>query len=867
MASTPPHCSITATTKPYQSHQYPQNQFKNQRNHHHNHRNQPHPQKFSFSKPLTSPSNAAKHTTAVGAAAAASSTRAPISQTPTPVPSLAPDFSVRRSTRFVSKMHLGRPKTTINTRHSPVAEEVLQLALHNGQAGLESVLVSFESKLCSSDDYNFLLRELGNRGEYEKAIKCFQFAVGRERRRNEQGKLASAMISILGRLGKVELANSIFETALREGYGKTVYAFSALISAYGRNGYYEEAIKVFDSMKNYGLKPNSVTYNAVIDACGKGGVEFKRVVEIFDDMLSGGVQPDRITFNSLLSVCSRGSLWESAMNLFSEMVSRGIDRDIFTYNTLLDAVCKGGQMDLAFEIMAEMTTKNILPNVVTYSTMIDGYAKAGRFDDALNLFNEMKFLGIGLDRVSYNTLLSIYAKLGRFEEALDICREMEGSGIRRDVVTYNALLGGYGKQGKYDEVRRLFGEMKAQRVLPNLLTYSTVIDVYSKGGLYEEAMDVFREFKRAGLKADVVLYSALIDALCKNGLVKSAVSLLDEMTKEGIRPNVVTYNSIIDAFGRPVTSKCVFDVGETSELPTDTSSMVIERDIVANGTDGENNRIVKFFGQLAAEKGGQAKKGGGGKQEILCILGVFQKMHQLEIKPNVVTFSAILNACSRCDSFEDASMLLEELRLFDNHVYGVAHGLLLGYRENLWIQAQSLFDEVKSMDSSTASAFYNALTDMLWHFGQKWGAQLVVLEGKRRQVWENVWSNSCLDLHLMSSGAAQAMVHAWLLNIRSIVFEGHELPKLLSILTGWGKHSKVVGDGALKRAVEALLAGMGAPFQLAKCNLGRFISTGPVVAAWLRESGTLKLLVLHDNRTHPENTRFEEISNLQALPL
>ena len=62
---------------------------------------------------------------------------------------------------------------------------------------------------------------------------------------------------------------------------------------------------------------------------------------------------------------------------------------------------------------------------------------------------------------------------------------------------------------------------------------------------------------------------------------------------------------------------------------------------------------------------------------------------------------------------------------------------------------------------------------------QKRGAQLVVLEGKRRQVWENVWSESCLDLHLMSSGAARAMVHAWLLNIRSIVFEGHELPKLL----------------------------------------------------------------------------------------
>lgn len=65
-------------------------------------------------------------------------------------------------------------------------------------------------------------------------------------------------------------------------------------------------------------------------------------------------------------------------------------------------------------------------------------------------------------------------------------------------------------------------------------------------------------------------------------------------------------------------------------------------------------------------------------------------------------------------------MLLEELRLFDNQVYGVAHGLLMGQRENVWMQALSLFDEVKQMDSSTASAFYNALTDMLWHFGQVW---------------------------------------------------------------------------------------------------------------------------------------------------
>ncbi|KAJ4968589.1 hypothetical protein NE237_015290 [Protea cynaroides] len=855
-STTPPHCSITSTT-PYHNHN---------QNHHQNHWSS---HKVSLGASSPSTRNASKPGNS--STLSRDPTFPPLSPLPPSTSELGPDFRGRRSTRFVSKMHFGRLKTAMGSRHSSVAEEALQQAIRfaGDDNALESVLLSFETKLSRSEDYTFLLRELGNRGECSMAIRCFEFAVRRERKRNEQGKLTSAMISILGRLGRVDLAKSVFETANFEGYGNTVYAFSALISAYGRSGFCEEAIKVFESMKECGLKPNLVTYNAVIDACGKGGVEFNQAVKIFDEMVAKGVQPDRITFNSLLAVCSRGGLWQEAMNMFNEMAYRGIDRDIFTYNTLLDAVCKGGQMDLAYEVMSEMSEKNVLPNVVTYSTVIDGYAKDGRLDEALNLFNEMKIIGIGLDRVSYNTLLSIYAKLGRFEEALGVCKEMETSGIKKDAVTYNALLGGYGKLGKYDELKKLFEEMKAECFSPNVLTYSTLIDAYSKGGLYKEAMEFFRQFKQAGLKADVVLYSALIDALCKNGLVESAASLLDEMTREGIRPNIVTYNSIIDAFGRSATAKFEADAtdgtnGTHSECST---YMVIDRTESMLGHIEEDNQVIKIFGQLAAEKVLPLKEDSDRKsQEILCILVLFHKMHELEIKPNVVTFSAILNACSRCNSFEDASILLEELRLFDNQVYGVAQGLLMGCREEVWVQAQSLFDEVKRMDSSTASAFYNALTDILWHFGQKRGAQLVVLEGKRRHVWENAWCDSCLDLHLMSTGAAQAMVHAWLLDIRSIVFEGYELPKLLSILTGWGKHSKVAGDGTLRRAIEALLRGIGAPFRVAKSNIGRFVSTGAVVAAWLKESGTLKVLILHDDRTNPESTTFGELPDLQILP-
>ncbi|VFQ68669.1 unnamed protein product [Cuscuta campestris] len=741
-------------------------------------------------------------------------------------------------------MHFGRPKATgFASRHSPFADEALEEALScaGDDSALDSLLLSFQPKLCRTEDYTFLLRELGNRGHCSMALRCFDFALRRERKRNEQGKLASSMISTLGRLGKVDLAEQVFENALKEGYGNTVYAYSALISAYAKSGFCRDAIRAFESMKDSGLKPNLVTYNALIDACGKGGADFKRALEIFDELLRNGVQPDRITYNSLLAVCSGAGLWETARSLFDEMIYRGIEQDIYTYNTLLDAACNVGQVDVALEIMSEMPAKNIFPNEVTYSTMIRGCAKVGKFDRAVSLFKEMKSVGIKADRVSYNNLLAIYASLGRFDDALDVSKEMEGMGIRKDVVTYNALLDGFGKQGMYDKVKAFFAKMKEDNLSPNLLTYSILISVYFKEGLYQEAAELYKDFKQRNLKADVVFYSKLIDALCKKGLIESASFLIDEMMKEGILPNVVTYNSIINAFGLGSSIEGSSNVSDTGICREDETRRMWE--------DGEGDGIVMVFEQLASGKCLEMRNQNTYKQDLLCVLGIFHKMHELDIKPNVVTFSAILNACSRCSSFEEASLLLEELGMFDNHVYGVAHGLLMGQGEGVWVKAVSLFDEVKQMDSSTASAFYNALTDMLWHFGQRRGAQLVVLEGKRRNVWGNTWSNSCLDLHLMSSGAARAMVHAWLLSIRSVVFEGRELPKWLSILTGWGKHSKVMGDGTLKRAVEALLESIGAPFEIAKSNMGRFVSSGAVVASWLKESATLNLLLLHDHST------------------
>jgi hypothetical protein len=61
----------------------------------------------------------------------------------------------------------------------------------------------------------------------------------------------------------------------------------------------------------------------------------------------------------------------------------------------------------------------------------------------------------------------------------------------------------------------------------------------------------------------------------------------------------------------------------------------------------------------------------------------------------------------------------------------------MGHRE-VWSQARSLFTQLGRMDSPTSSAFYNALTDVLWHFGQVGLLLSVYLDSSTVFFFENV---------------------------------------------------------------------------------------------------------------------------------
>jgi len=128
----------------------------------------------------------------------------------------------------------------------------------------------------------------------------------------------------------------------------------------------------------------------------------------------------------------------------------------------------------------------------------------------------------------------------------------------------------------------------------------------------------------------------------KNGLF---MLLRRRMIDKGIKKNAaVTFNSIIDAFGQsPTLEYGVNGSSQSIEYPSEQSSSMLIDDAFQNKT--RDDQILKIFEQLAAEKAGDTKKDRRGRQDHHYILWLFQKMYELHIKPNVVTFYSILNAC------------------------------------------------------------------------------------------------------------------------------------------------------------------------------------------------------------------------------
>ncbi|SNX87682.1 uncharacterized protein MEPE_06392 [Melanopsichium pennsylvanicum] len=235
---------------------------------------------------------------------------------------------------------------------------------------------------------------------------------------------------------------------------------------------------------------------------------------------------------------------------------------------------------------------------------------------------------------AWSVCLSNLIAAGRNELAKEVWKKLQERRIQLTPRIYNALLDGYGRAKNYAAAQQTWYEAVKQgsadsslTQLPDESMYTTMISILFKARKVDEAMallaDMIAHSNRQGGKLHVQAetFNAAVHGLFVSGKHVQAQGLLDEMLKKGPAPNIGTINTFLRAYAR---------VGDLQAL----ASTIRLADKLKLKPD-----VVTFTTILDAllRKGGESAT-----DAVRKTLGI---MTSMGVQPNNFTYTAMIKAC------------------------------------------------------------------------------------------------------------------------------------------------------------------------------------------------------------------------------
>ncbi|KAM1894075.1 hypothetical protein FF1_037140 [Malus domestica] len=569
---------------------------------------------------------------------------------------------------------------------------------------------------------------------------------------------------------------------------------SEALKGLGDNILEQDAVVVLNNMNNpenallalnyfhKRLKPKRevILYNVTLKVCRKGK-DLDRAEKLFDQLLQRGVKPDNVTFSTMISCARMCSLPDKAVEWFEKMPSFGCNPDDVTYSAMIDAYGRAGKVEMAFSLYDRARTEKWRIDPVTFSTLIKIHGQSGNFDGCLNVYEEMKAIGAKPNLVIYNTLLDAMGRARRPWQAKKIYREMISRELSPNWVTYASLLRAYGRARYSDDALNVYKVMKEKGLELNVILYNTLLAMCADVGYTDEAVDIFEEMKSSEtLKPDSWTFSSMITVYSCSGKVTEAEATLNEMLEAGFEPNIFILTSLIQCYGK------------------------------AKRTDD----VVRIFNQLLD-------------------LGITPDERFCGCLLNVMTQTPKEELCKLANCIERADEKL-----------GYVVRLLVEKQdssENFKNEASELFN---SIGSDVKKAYCNCLIDLCVNLDLLERACELLDLGITLQIYIGLQSRSqtqwSLYLKGLSLGAALTALHVWINDLSRVLDTAEELPPLLGINTGHGKHK--YSDKGLASVFESHLKELNAPFHEAPDKAGWFLTTKVAIKSWLESRSSSELV-------------------------
>ncbi|KAL2904852.1 hypothetical protein RDABS01_003562 [Bienertia sinuspersici] len=524
-----------------------------------------------------------------------------------------------------------------------------------------------------------------------------------------------------------------------------------------------------------------VLYNVTFKVLRKSR-DLDNAEKLFDLMLHRGVKPDNVTFSTIITCCRICNLPLKAVEWFEKMPAFGCNPDDVTYSAMIDVYGKAGYVDRALALYDRARSERWLIDAVTFSTLIKIYGKTGNFDGCLNVYEEMKALGAKPNLVVYNTLLDSMGRAKRPWQVKNIYKEMTNNGISPSWGTYAALLRAFCRARYGDDAIRVYTEMKDKGMELDIILYNSLLAMCADVAYVDSAIQIYQHMKSSRTcKPDSWTFSSMITVYSCSGQVSKVEEVLNEMAEAGFEPNIFVLTSLIQCYGK------------------------------ANQTDD--------------------------------VVRTFNRVLELGITPDDRFCGCLLNVMTQTPK-EELNKVIDCIKKANQKLGNVVIILLEGEDSEGHFKgaASELFDTIST---DVKKAYCNCLIDLCVNLNLLDRACELLDLGLSYKIYTDLQSRTpnqwSLHVKSLSLGAALTSLHVWTNELTKAMESGDELPPLLGINTGHGKHK--YSEKGLAGAFEAHLKELDAPFHEASDKIGWFLTTKAAAQSWLESRKSPKPVV------------------------
>ncbi|MQL92183.1 hypothetical protein Taro_024807 [Colocasia esculenta] len=353
----------------------------------------------------------------------------------------------------------------------------------------------------------------------------------------------------------------------------------------------------------------SSPYDLLLRALGQGGpASLPLLKQIHALVVTYGLSSKSVLACRLISAYAGVSGADHARKLFDVLPNRTPQ----AYDCMLRAYANVGRHRCVVRLYTLMlSTKEAQPGPITYSVLLRAGVESGELHVGRVVHAHVLLSGCELDLHLVTDFVHLYSTCGFVE----IARKLFAAMPRKDVVVWTAMIDGLFRNGDHDGGLRLFSDLKESGLKANTATWNVLISGFARDDLASEAFHWLRLMQVDGVKPDTVSLCTILPLVSQSAILKLGLGIHAYAIRRGFELDLFVASALVDMYakcGKLAVARCLFDHIEVKDT-------------------GLWNAIIVGYGMH------------GSCREALRL---FSQMEDSGIRPNEITLSSILSACS-----------------------------------------------------------------------------------------------------------------------------------------------------------------------------------------------------------------------------